>query len=322
MLRGFIRVSKVLITGCNGFIGSSLSQYLQHSYDIVGTCRFNQSQKKLPAHIVVGEINAHTDWQQALNNVHSVVHLAARVHVMQENHKDPLSAFSQVNTSGSINLAKQAAAAGVRRFIYLSTIKVNGEATQETPFYADDQPDPQDAYAQSKFEAEQQLLALVREVGLEVVIIRPPLVYGAQVKGNLDRLVNWVDKSWPLPLAGINNARSLVSIENLCSLIECVLSHPKAKGETFLVSDGEDVSTPKLIVLIAQARQKKNNVFYLNSNWLQKIMKLLGLTAEYQRLSSSLQVSIEKNKDLLNWQPEVSTHSGIINAMRKTELHK
>ena len=191
------------------------------------------------------------------------------------------------------------------------TIKVNGEDTFNTSFYAEDHPNPQDPNANSKFEAEQKLLTLSKETGLEVVIIRPPLVYGPAVKGNFSRLIKLVNKSIPLPLAGIKNARSLVSIQNLCSLIEVCLSHPKAAGEVFLVSDGHDLSTSELFEQIAQALGKKSHLFYLPKGVLRFLTGLIGRQAEFERLFGSLQVDISKNQQLLGWKPKVSVEYGI-----------
>jgi len=311
---------KILITGSGGFIGQYLTTSLQKKschgnssdYDIIYTYRHLPEglSSNNSSHFSVGNIDAQTQWQAALTDVNSVVHLAARVHVMQETDADPLAAFRAVNTQGTINLARQAVSAGVKRFIYLSSIKVNGEKTTDSPFYADDQPEPQDPYAISKFEAEQQLLALGKETGLEVVIIRPPLVYGPGVKGNFSRLIKLVDKSLPLPLAGINNIRSLVNIQNLCSLIQTCLVHPKAPGEIFLVSDGQDLSTSELFEHIAQALRKKNRLFYLPAGLIKFVTYMLGRKAEYERLFDSLQVDISKNEQLLGWNPEVSVAEG------------
>jgi len=306
-------LKRVLITGSNGFVGHFLSSYLrENAYDIIYTYRHlpDEVGGEDNRHFSVGNIDSRTQWQSALNDVDMVVHLAARVHVMQETEADPLSAFRTVNTHGTMNIARQAVQAGVKRFVYLSTIKVNGEQTGKTSFYADDEPNPRNPYALSKFEAEQQLLALGQETGLEVVIIRPPLVYGPGVKGNFRRLIQLVKKSIPLPLAGINNARSLVNIQNLCAFIESCLSHPGAVGEIFLVSDGQDLSTSELFEQIAVAWGKKSRLFYLPQSWIRVIMQLLGRHSEYQRLFGSLQVDISKNEQLLGWIPEVSVAEG------------
>ncbi|MCU7835157.1 MAG: SDR family oxidoreductase [gamma proteobacterium symbiont of Taylorina sp.] len=307
-------MSKILITGSSGFIGQFLADELhKNKHNIVYTYR-NSGNKVISTEenaFSIGDINASTQWQFALTDVDIVIHLAARVHVMQETHADPLTVFREVNTLGSMRLAKQAVEAGVKRFIYLSTIKVNGERTSKTPFYADDQPNPREPYAVSKFEAEQQLLALGQKTGLDVVIIRPPLVYGPEVKGNFSRLIKLVDKSIPLPLAGIQNARSLVNIQNLCSLIQVCLSHPKAVGEVFLVSDAHDLSTSELFEKIAQALGKKSRLYYLPGGFLKFLTALAGRRSEYERLFGTLQVDISKNQQLLGWEPDVSVEEGI-----------
>lgn len=317
----------VLITGSNGFIGQYLAndlnkkKFYEKEFCVINIYRHLPDEYTLEngSHIAVGNIDSKTQWQSALTGAEVVVHLAARVHVMKETHIDPLEAFRAVNTQGTLNLARQAVAAGVKRFVYLSSIKVNGEQTQGKPFSADGKPDPQDPYAVSKFEAEQQLLALGKETGLEVVIIRPPLVYGPGVKGNFRRLIKLVKKSIPLPLAGINNSRSLVNIQNLCSLIEACLIHPKAADEVFLVSDGQDLSTSELFAQIAQALGKKNRLFYLPQSWLCFITHLLGRGTEYERLFGSLQVDIAKNEQLLGWKPEVSVEQGIANTVKRED---
>ncbi len=311
-----------MITGSNGFVGQSLAPFLlEKDYTIVNTYRHlpkalsKSADLSANKYFSVGNIDDQTQWQNALEGVDAVVHLAARVHVMKETHADPLLAFRAVNTAGTLNLAKQAVKAGVKRFVYLSSIKVNGEQTQKNPFFADDLAAPKDPYAVSKFEAEQQLLALGKETGLEVVIVRPPLVYGPGVRGNFSRLIKLVETSIPLPLAGIENVRSLVNIQNLCSLIERCLVHPKAKGEVFLVSDGQDLSTTGLFEQIAVALGKKSHLFYLPHSWLRFITQLLRRCSEYERLFGSLQVDIEKNEQLLAWKPEVSVETGIKQAV-------
>ncbi|MCK5697244.1 MAG: SDR family oxidoreductase [Gammaproteobacteria bacterium] len=314
-------MSKILITGSSGFIGLALNHVLAYNNEpnkpmtLINTYRHVKPIITDNNTFVVGDIDAQTQWQSALKGVDCVIHLAARVHVMQETETDPLTAFRVVNTQGTLNLAKQAVTQGVKRFIYLSTIKVNGEHTDQYAFTADDQPNPHDAYAMSKFEAEQQLLALGRDTGLEVVIIRPPLVYGSQVKGNFARLIHLVNKSLPLPLAKINNARSLVSIDNLCALIQLLITHPKAVGEVFLVSDGDDLSTSELFELLAQALGKKSRLFYLPPRLLKLVTTVLGRKMDYDRLFGSLQLDIRKNKDLLDWQPKISVQTGLLNAV-------
>ena len=205
----------------------------------------------------VGDIHADTDWTAALAGVTQVVHLAARVHVMRDISSDPLAAFRAVNTAGTENLARQAVASGVRRFVYVSTIKVNGERTLGRVFRADDNPQPQDAYAQSKLEAERALNQIGQRTGMETVIVRPPLVYGPGVKGNFLSMLRVLRQGWPLPLASCRNRRSLVGLTNLVSLLEKCVQHPAAAGQVFLVADGEDLSTPELLRKVAQALNKQ-----------------------------------------------------------------
>lgn len=313
---------KILITGAGGFIGRFLGNYLQAgsfagiSPEIVLTYRILPEKAQPSCKMFgVGNIDGATRWDDVLADVDIVIHLAARVHVMRETNADPLQAFRDVNTQGTLNLAKQAALAGVKRFIYLSSIKVNGEKTQDQPFYADDIPNPQNPYAISKFEAEQQLLQLAEKTGLEVVIIRPPLVYGFGVKGNFSRLVNVVKKSIPLPFKGINNKRSLVSLQNLCSLIEVCLIHPNAVGQIFLVSDGDDLSTSQLLAEIARAIGRRGKMFYFPKFLIKFLAYSLGFRAEFDRLYDSLQVDVGKNELLLDWKPKFSVENGIRKAV-------
>ncbi len=307
----------ILITGANGFIGKHLSVYLQENgHNITEACRCcsnNMIQKKQQC-FSIGDIDNTTQWKTALTGIDQVIHLAARVHIMQETDKNPLAAFRLVNTEGTLNLARQAISAGVKRFIYLSTIKVNGEETSNTPFFADDQPVPKDPYAISKLEAEQKLLELGLKSGLEVVIIRPPLVYGYAVKGNFKRLINLMNKSIPLPFSRIQNTRSLVSIQNLCSFIQTCVLHPKAVNQIFLISDGQDLSTSELLKKISYALNKKNTLFYLPKGLLKFLSQILDRNTEYQRLTGSLQLDITKNQQILNWQPIESVDNGIAKA--------
>ncbi len=309
--------SKILITGANGFIGSWLCEYLEKSddfkdFDVIKAIR---SVKNVvdDSSCIIGNINKQTNWEKALEGVDIIVHLAARVHVMKENSDNPLQEFRNTNVDGTINLAKQAIKAGVKRFVYLSSIKVNGENTSNTPFFADDTANPCDAYAISKYEAESALLKLQNEKQLEVAIIRTPLVYGKGVKGNFSRLIQLIKKQWPLPLAGIDNKRSLVNIDNLCSLIVSCMIHKKASGEVFLVSDGHDISTSTLLKEIAQAINCKSYLFKIPPLLFKIITTLVGKKAEYLRLSDSLQVDISKNKDILDWIPKLNLASALKN---------
>jgi len=313
--------NKILITGANGFVGKSLSLYISQldnnqDYEIVHAVRKLNSKSEENA-IAVGEIDQKTDWEEALTGVNTIVHLAARVHVMKETSADPLQSFRKTNVEGTIALARQAIQAGVKRFIYLSSIKVNGEKTISHPFSADDYNNPSDPYAISKCEAEAALLALHQQQQLDVVIIRPPLVYGPGVKGNFSRLIRLLKKQLPLPLAGIKNKRSLVSIDNLCSLIVCCTEHKKAPGEIFLVSDGEDVSTTQLLTEIALALECKNRLFWLPSLLIKTMAIMAFKGAEYQRLCESLQLDISKNKQLLGWTPDLKLRDALNNYFGK-----
>jgi len=313
--------NKILITGANGFIGKSLDCYISklnnaQNYEIVKAVRKTNSKNDENC-VAVGEIDQHTNWQQALTGIDTVVHLAARVHVMNETSADPLQAFRKTNVQGTLTLANQAIQAGVKRFIYLSTIKVNGEKTLASPFTADDVINPSDPYAISKSEAESGLLTLHQQQLLDVVIIRPPLVYGPGVKGNFSRLIKLLKKQLPLPLAGINNKRSLANIDNLNSLIVCCLSHEKAPGEVFLVSDGNDVSTSELLSELALALQCKNRLFWLPVKLLKIMATAAAKGAEFQRLCESLQVDISKNNKILNWTPKLSLRQALTNYFRQ-----
>jgi UDP-glucose 4-epimerase len=264
---------------------------------------------------LIETIDNTTDWTTALHGVNVVVHLAARVHVMNDHSVDPLSEFRKVNVEGSLNLAKQAAQAGVQRFVFISSIKVNGESTElGQPFHADDEPQPMDAYGISKREAEDALRQLARDTGIEVVIIRPPLVYGAGVKANFRSMMRWLDKGVPLPLGAIHNQRSLVALANLVDLIITCISHPAAANQTFLVSDGEDLSTSDLLRRMANALGKPARLLPVPAWLLQVGATLLGKRAVAQRLCGSLQLDISKTCQLLNWTPPVS----VTDALQKT----
>ncbi|MFI3190701.1 hypothetical protein BCS42_09155 [Crenothrix sp. D3] len=307
--------TSVLITGANGFVGSQLSTVAASHFLVTGAVR---SVQALPANtntVLIDTIDGNTDWRDALHGVNVVVHLAARVHVMNDHSVDPLSEFRKVNVEGTLNLAKQAAQAGVQRFVFISSIKVNGESTElGQPFHADDKPQPMDAYGISKREAEDALRQLARDTGIEVVIIRPPLVYGAGVKANFRSMMRWLDKGIPLPLGAIHNQRSLVALANLVDLIITCITHPAAANQTFLVSDGEDLSTSDLLRRMANALGKSARLLPVSARLLQVGATLLGKRAVAQRLCGSLQLDISKTRQLLNWTPPVS----VTDALQKT----
>ncbi len=238
----------------------------------------------------------------------AVIHLAARVHVLGDKSSAPLEEFRRVNVAGTANLARQAAAAGVRRFVFLSSIKVNGESTEVgLPFTADDTPVPRDPYGASKYEAEQMLQQIAAETRMEVVIIRPPLVYGPGVKANFESMMRWLARGVPLPLAAVTqNRRSLVALDNLVDLIMTCLSHPASANQTFLVSDGEDLSTAELLKRMGAAMGYPARLFYLPPALLKLGAQVVNKPGIYQRLCGSLQLDIAKTRRILGWRPPVS----------------
>ena len=307
----------ILLTGAAGFVGAALfDRLLRDKVALRAAVRREAPQLSKSVDLVqVGELNPQNDWREALSGVDVVVHLAARVHVMHDMTIDPLAEFRRVNVEGTLNLARQAVAAGVRRFLFVSSIKVNGESTLiGKSFLADDEPDPQDPYGISKYEAEQGLLKLAEETGLEVVIIRPPLVYGPGVKANFASMMRWLTRGIPLPFGAIDNQRSLVALDNLVDLIITCLDHPKAANQTFLVSDGEDVSTTQLLHRMGEALGKPARLIPVPVSVMQFAASLLGKGDVAQRLFGSLQVDSSKAYDLLGWTPVVSVDE----ALRKT----
>ena len=261
---------------------------------------------------VVGNIDGATNWSLALEGVDMVIHLAARVHVMHDTETDPITAFRTVNVDGTLNLARQAAASGVKRFVFISSVKVNGESTVPGHAFSEaDAPNPQDAYGQSKHEAEQGLRQLSADTGMEVVIIRPPLVYGPGVKANFASLMRAVQRGWPLPLGAVHNQRSLVALDNLVDFIVNCITHPKAANQTFLVSDGEDLSTPDLIRRMARVMNRIARLMPVPMWALKAGALLLGKGDAVQRLCGNLQVDISKSRTLLGWSPPISVDEGL-----------
>lgn len=301
---------RILVSGANGFVGSALTRRLRRcGNDVVGAVRHAGGDGE----VAIGNLNAHTDWLSALQGVDQVVHLAARVHVMHEQSVDPLAEFRSVNVDGTLNLAQQAALAGVKRFIFVSSIKVNGEYTRQgAPFTAADTPAPSDPYGISKYEAEQALKGVAARTRMEIVIIRPPLVYGPGVKANFAALMRWVARGWPLPLGAVNtNQRSLVALDNLVDLIMTCMVHPAAAQQTFLVSDGEDLSTAELVRRIGRAQGVSARLLPIPLWLLRSAAALLRKSGAYQRLCGSLQLDIAKTRRMLDWMPPVSVDEGL-----------
>ncbi len=313
--------NKIMVTGATGFVGGALVNRLVSegkSSIVVAAVRSKdvRSLKEVQT-VQVGDLLYTTDWTAALQDVMTVVHCAARVHMIKEKISDPLEDFRRVNVYSTISLARQAAFAGVRRFIFLSSIKVNGEFTENgQSFYADSVTAPLDPYGISKCEAEQLLRQISSETGMEVVIIRSPLVYGRGVKGNFASMMHWVSKGVPLPLAAITgNCRSLVGLDNLIDLIWTCLNHSAAANQTFLVSDSESLSTVELLSRLGFALGRPIRLFYLPT----RILKLGSMAAKregiYQKLCMSLKIDIKKNTEILGWTPPVSINDGLLRAV-------
>lgn len=312
---------RVLVTGANGFIGKAVCKHLYSlGYGVRGAVRQPQSNS-LPEnvdHVVFESIDELTDWSVALNGVDSVIHLAGRVHQMNEPANSSLDIYRRVNVGLTLSLARQAAKCGVRRFVFISTIKVNGEATPfGQPFTADSAPRPIDPYGKSKLEAENALLQLGKETGMEVVIIRPVLVYGPGVRANFYEMIRWIKKGIPLPLGALSNRRSLVGIDNLVDLIVTCLHHPAAKNQIFLVSDGEDLSIAALLKRTAVALNYPARLLPIPVQILHLFGRALGKKSVVDRLCDSLQVDITKTKVLLGWSPVVTVDEALNGVARE-----
>jgi nucleoside-diphosphate-sugar epimerase len=303
----------VLLTGASGFIGAAvLNAFLRRKISVRPVFRHDCRLYNHSDGAIVPHINDATDWSQTLQGVEVVMHTAARASVTRDQALDPLTEYRRVNVQGTLNLASQAAAAGVKRFVFLSSVKVNGECTIDSHFFtSDDIPAPEDAYGLSKWEAEQGLWEIASQTGMEVVVVRPPLVYGLGVKGNFARLLNIVRSGVPLPLAAVNNQRSFIGLDNLVDLLIRCMDHPSAAGQTLLVSDGQDLSTPQLLRMIANAMGRHARLFPVPVPLLRAAGRVLGRLNEIDRLVGSLQVDSSATREVLGWTPLVSVEEGV-----------
>lgn len=310
---------KILITGSNGFLGQYLCQFLaEKNYSILAQTR------KAQTFALPNISNINFDLNDNLHNidlsqVEVIIHCAGRAHIMNETSTSPLDAYRQTNVQGTLNLAKKAVQSGVKRFIYLSSIKVNGEETRETPFKPDDLFKSNDPYGLSKYEAEQALLKLSEQTGLEVVIIRPVLIYGPHVKANFKNMINLANKKIPLPIGCLDNKRSIVSVYNLADLIEVCLTHPNAKNEIFLVSDQDDISVKQLFEKLAHYQNNKLMILPIPKKLISLLATLVGKGAMASRLCSELVVDTSKNTALLDWRAPYSVDDSLARIFNKID---
>jgi UDP-glucose 4-epimerase len=303
---------RILLTGSTGFIGSVITvQFKSSDYQLCPVVRYLKDDSPLNA-IEVGDIDGNTDYNGALSDVDVVIHVAARAHMMSDESSDPLAEYRKVNVEGSENLARQAAAAGVKRFVFISSVKVSGESTTaKSPYSELMKPAPEDAYGQSKYEAEEVLKQVAADTGMEVVIIRPPLVYGAGVKANFLSLLKLSTLSIPLPFGTVNNKRSMVYVGSLVDFIIRCIDHPNAANQTFLVSDGEDLSLKSLITYIRKAMGKSPLLLPVPVGLFKLAGKLTGKSGVVDRLVGNLQVDSSKARELLDWTPPYTVEQGI-----------
>lgn len=303
----------ILITGITGFIGSNLANYLvtDTNNNVAGTSRTEEGIRGSIKILKQKEFSKNTNWIEQLSDVEVVVHTAARVHVLKEHLQNPREEFLSINTEATINLAKQAAAAGVKKFVFLSSIGVNGTTTVDVPFNEDMRASPTNDYALSKHLAEKELLDFVKESPMDIVIIRPPLVYGINAPGNFAVLLKIISKGIPLPFRLTRNKRSFISIENLTDFISKCITDKRAANEIFVISDGDDISTPELIQLLANGMKKKPRLFPFPDVLLKCGALLTNKMKQYQQLCGSMQIDISKARNLLNWEPVISNKTSL-----------
>ncbi|WP_052481098.1 NAD-dependent epimerase/dehydratase family protein [Gilvimarinus agarilyticus] len=300
---------KVLITGANGFVGGHLRAGLlrEGGYQVIAGVR----QPITDQEVKVAEDLTIEQWCESLQGVDTVIHAAARAHVLQENEADPYHLYDKINIEMTRNLALAASLSGVRRFIFISSIGVNG-VKNSTPFTELDCPGPKGAYAWSKYRAEQTLWEITASTAMEVVILRPPLVYGPGVKANFHSMLQWVDSRIPLPLRSVENKRSLLGVENLVDFIEVVIRHPAAANQLFLLADGEDLSTPQLLQVLAEGLGRPSMLFHCPQKLLVLAAKVMGKGSLATKLCGSLQIDTSKAQNLLGWIPPASPHDALM----------
>lgn len=312
----------ILVTGGNGFIGTALVQTLSNlGRPVKRLTRTDMNAGGKNVTTIVGDLSVvDRNW---FNGVTTIVHTAAITHVHDKRSADGLAKIRKINVEGTMRLAREAARADVKRFIFLSSVKVNGEESKVgCPLTEKDHSDPQDAYSVSKYEAEKGLRKLAHETNMEVVIIRPPLVYGPGVKGNFESMIKWVGNGIPLPLGAVFNQRSLVALDNLVDFVITCIDHPAAANETFFVADGEDISTTELLEAVGKAMEKPSRLLPVSIRLLRIGAAMLGKKAVMQRLLGSMQVDISKAHQALGWTPPVSLGEGLKRAMQKSERLK
>lgn len=308
----------VLVTGATGFVGAAVCRVLGgKQHHVIAAVRSSQSAWLGACESVqIGDLTSTTCWSSVLNGVEAVVHCAARVHVMDEVDADPLAEFRRVNVNGTLHLAREAANAGVRRFVFISSIKVNGESTKDSDAFTEsDSPHPEDPYGQSKAEAEEGLYKIATETGMEVVVVRPPLIYGPGVKGNFLNLLKFACTGIPLPFGAIKNQRSLVYLENLVSFVEAALIHPNAANQTFLISDGKDLSTADLLSLIRSSAGFSPRLLPVPVALFKFVGRITGKAAIVDRLCGSLRIDSLKARERLGWSPPFTVEEGIVNTV-------
>ncbi|HDX8594549.1 UDP-glucose 4-epimerase family protein [Aeromonas hydrophila] len=300
--------NKIILTGSTGFVGRRIKNAIpRENLILVGRRNLDEEYE-----FFLSDLDKNSQYDDVMKDVSCIIHCAARAHMMHDENDSSYCLYHKINVDGTLNLARQAAVNGVKRFIYISSIKVNGESTViNSPFTEKDIPAPEDAYGASKLAAENSLRDLAIETDMEIVIIRPPLVYGPGVKANFAAMMNLASKNFPLPLGAINNKRSMVALDNLVDLIVTCIDHPKAANQTFLVSDDHDVSTTELLKMMVRAVGKTPRLLPVPMGWLKFAGRLIGKQAVVERLCGNLQVDISYTKDILGWQPPILMEEGI-----------